>query len=186
MSPLLWALDPGYTSDISQEREREYKEVPILDPILPLAYEPEPPSLVNKKLSLDFQDRYERQFGHRQEEVSIYETQRATTVINSRGEMPSGQETTEAQLQFGHYMVRRLGEYHLDNYLKEAPKARVIYEAKENLRELGSTDGTGTVKTFDNRYEGVKGTPYAFGEWYPGEIFLGSKQKVANIRTLNS
>ena len=52
------------------------------------------------------------------------------------------------------------------------------YEAKENLRELGSTDGTGTVRTFDNRYEGVKGTPYAFEEWYPGEVFLSSKQKV--------
>jgi len=58
------------------------------------------------------------------------------------------------------------------------------YEAKENLRELGSTDGTGTVKTFDNRYEGVKGTPYAFEEWYPGEIFMSSKQKVA-ISMLN-
>ena len=53
------------------------------------------------------------------------------------------------------------------------------YEAKENLRELGSTDGTGNVRTFDNRYEGVKGTPYIFEEWYPGEIFLSSRQKVA-------
>ena len=58
------------------------------------------------------------------------------------------------------------------------------YEAKENLRELGSTDGTGTVRTFDNRYEGVRGTPYAFEEWYPGEIFLSSKQKVS-INMLN-
>lgn len=58
------------------------------------------------------------------------------------------------------------------------------YEAKENLRELGSTDGTGTVRTFDNRYEGVKGTPYALEEWDSGEIFLSSKQKVA-VKKLN-
>ena len=53
------------------------------------------------------------------------------------------------------------------------------YEAKENLRELGSMDGTGTVKTFDNRYEGVKGTPYVFDDFKKGEIFLKSKNKVA-------
>lgn len=58
------------------------------------------------------------------------------------------------------------------------------YEAKENLRELGSTDGTGSVRTFDNRYEGVKGSPYALKEWDAGEIFLSSKQKVA-VEKLN-
>lgn len=52
------------------------------------------------------------------------------------------------------------------------------YEAKENLRELGSMDGTGTVKTFDNRYEGVKGTPYVFENFLPGEVYLKTKNKV--------
>jgi len=58
------------------------------------------------------------------------------------------------------------------------------YEAKENLRELGSMDGTGTVKTFDYRYEGVKGTPYVFADFRPGTVFLKSKNKVA-IGSLN-
>lgn len=58
------------------------------------------------------------------------------------------------------------------------------YERNENLRELGSTDGTGNVRTFDNRYEGVKGSPYVFAEWYPGEVFLSGKQKVV-IKDLN-
>jgi len=53
------------------------------------------------------------------------------------------------------------------------------YEAKENLRELGSMDGTGTVKTFDYRYEGVKGTPYVFEDFRNGEVYLKSKNKVA-------
>jgi len=51
------------------------------------------------------------------------------------------------------------------------------YEAKENLRELGSTDGTGTVQTFDNRYEGVKGTPYVFEQFRQGEVFLYKAKK---------
>ncbi|MEA3462214.1 MAG: hypothetical protein U9R49_10070, partial [Bacteroidota bacterium] len=58
------------------------------------------------------------------------------------------------------------------------------YEAKENLRELGSTSGTGNVQTFDNRYEGTKGTPYVFETWFPGEIFLKSKKKIV-IKELN-
>lgn len=58
------------------------------------------------------------------------------------------------------------------------------YEAKENLRELGSLSGTGSVQTFDNRYEGTKGTPYVYESWFPGEIFVKSKKKVV-VRELN-
>ena len=52
------------------------------------------------------------------------------------------------------------------------------YEAKENIRELGSTAGTGAVQTFDNRYEGVKGTPFIFPDWHQGEVYLADKKKV--------
>lgn len=51
-------------------------------------------------------------------------------------------------------------------------------EAKENVRELGSLSGTGNVKTFDNRYEGTKGTPYVFEEWFPGEVFLKNNKRI--------
>lgn len=52
------------------------------------------------------------------------------------------------------------------------------YEAKVNLQELGSASSTGHVQTFDNRYEGTKGTPFISETWHPGEIFLKSKSKV--------
>jgi len=58
------------------------------------------------------------------------------------------------------------------------------YEARQNLMELGSLDGAGSVKTFDNRYEGTKGTPYVFETWLPGEVFLKSKKKVL-VKELN-
>ncbi len=57
------------------------------------------------------------------------------------------------------------------------------YEAKENLRELGTT-GNHSVKTFDNRYEGVRGTPYVFADWMPGEVYLDNKNKVT-VNKLN-
>jgi hypothetical protein len=58
------------------------------------------------------------------------------------------------------------------------------YEARENLRELGSLSGTGQVRTFDTRYEGVRGTPYVFEKWLPGEVYLNDKLKVA-VKEMN-
>ena len=58
------------------------------------------------------------------------------------------------------------------------------YEAKENLRELGSLSGTGHVRTFDNRYEGTRGTPYLSEEWLPGQVFLKSQNRII-IKEMN-
>lgn len=57
-------------------------------------------------------------------------------------------------------------------------------EAKENIRELGSLSGTGSVRTFDNRYEGTKGTPYVFEEWVPGEVLMKDKKRIL-IKEMN-
>jgi hypothetical protein len=57
-------------------------------------------------------------------------------------------------------------------------------EAKENIRELGSLSGTGNVRTFDNRYEGTKGSPYVFEEWVPGEVLMLNEQRIL-IREMN-
>lgn len=51
-------------------------------------------------------------------------------------------------------------------------------EAKENIRELGSLSGTGSVRTFDNRYEGTKGTPYVFEEWVAGEVLMKDEKRI--------
>ena len=52
------------------------------------------------------------------------------------------------------------------------------YEANENLRDLGSLATTGNVRTFDMRYQGVKGTPFIFEDWVSGEVFLSDKRRV--------
>jgi hypothetical protein len=53
------------------------------------------------------------------------------------------------------------------------------YEAHMNLRELGSMDGLGYVKTFDTRYEGVKGSPNVFENWHTGEVYMRNKGRIA-------
>ncbi|MEM8565709.1 MAG: hypothetical protein AAGF85_04570, partial [Bacteroidota bacterium] len=42
--------------------------------------------------------------------------------------------------------------------------------ARNNLEAIGGASGV--VRTFDNRYEGVKGTPYLFEHWKSGVLYL--------------
>jgi hypothetical protein len=51
-------------------------------------------------------------------------------------------------------------------------------EAQENLRELASMSGTGNVTTFDNRYQGVKGSPFIYEDWKAGEIYTTKNERV--------
>ena len=53
------------------------------------------------------------------------------------------------------------------------------YEAEQNLRELGTGYGSGVVRTFDTRYEGVKGSPNVFEFWNPGEVYMRNKGRIA-------
>ena len=58
------------------------------------------------------------------------------------------------------------------------------YEAKENLKALSDMEHAESIRTFDNRYEGVKGTPFVFEEFHPGEVYLKTKNKVV-VQDLN-
>lgn len=49
-------------------------------------------------------------------------------------------------------------------------------DAERNLAELGNTSNATMVRTYDNRYEGVKGTPYFIADW--------SKATLTNNKTL--
>ena len=54
-------------------------------------------------------------------------------------------------------------------------------DPNENLRALGnmSTSNTTGALTFDNRYEGVKGSPFLFPSWYKGSIHFAKKDTMS-------
>lgn len=58
------------------------------------------------------------------------------------------------------------------------------YEAQQNLQELVSSDVYNVVRTFDTRYEGVKGSPNIFESWNPGEVYMNNRGRIA-IEQLN-
>ncbi|MBC6989124.1 hypothetical protein [Hymenobacter sp. BT491] len=57
--------------------------------------------------------------------------------------------------------------------------AKLGLNANENLRALAGSSNTAMV--FDNRYEGIKGTPYAIPRWLPAKLALTSNIPVASV-----
>jgi len=55
-------------------------------------------------------------------------------------------------------------------------------DAQNNLLTAGQPNNfTGVVRTFNNSYKGVKGSPYLNDAWYPGVIILSNGDSLANI-----
>jgi hypothetical protein len=49
-------------------------------------------------------------------------------------------------------------------------------DAQNNLNDVGGGALSNTVRGFDNRYEGLKGSPYLFDLWRDGEVTIGNQK----------
>jgi hypothetical protein len=58
-------------------------------------------------------------------------------------------------------------------------------QAESNLRALGEVGNDNPVMVFNNRYEGVRGTPFLQNEWQPTEIILPKGDTIATKTKLN-
>jgi hypothetical protein len=52
----------------------------------------------------------------------------------------------------------------------------------ENLRLTGENAVGNTVRTYDGRYEGVKGHPYSSDEWLVGNVLLENEKEYQNVK----
>lgn len=50
-----------------------------------------------------------------------------------------------------------------------------------NLNEIGREGNTGVVRTFDHRYEGVKGSPFFVDQWITGTVYLENGKIYKNV-----
>ncbi len=124
----------GYLPNVQGERDIKYSDLELLPPL------PEAQSLTdrifNESLSKEFRDKYYEKFG-RTEIERIYLAPNRTTYYNDvYGLKGSPQEINDERKKFGDYMIRRLAEVHVDDYLKNDPKARPIYEAKQAISNI--------------------------------------------------
>lgn len=138
----------GYIESTLAERGAQYTDLQIIDPM-----PSEGPSLrdqiFNAELTHEFQEKYNDKFG-RTDAEHIFNSPNRTSYYNDVWFQGSPEDYSEQRRQFGDYMLKRLGEWHLDNYLKTNPSARGIYELKEKVSSMN-------VKVqsfqFDLRYE---------------------------------
>ena len=135
----------GYLETTQGERETKIEDLIIVPP-------PPPKGLslteriFNDELNKEFKDRYEEKFGRTEAERAYQAPNRFTYYNDIYGFRGTPQENYDERKRFGEYMTRRLSEFHVDNYLKNDPKARPVYEMKERLSNIN-------VQVYEYRFD---------------------------------
>lgn len=124
----------GYVSDVRTER----KEVSVE---LVWIQNPDDDAnlnarIFNQTLSREFRERYEQRFGQTEIERVFLAPNRTSYYNDVYGVKGTPQEISDERRKFGEFMVRRLAEWHVENYAKNDPSARVVWEAKERISNL--------------------------------------------------
>lgn len=128
--------DSGYTSDIRSERRERYYEIFLLHTPRLKSEKSLQDRIFTSSLSKEFADRYEQKFGRHQAEQLMISPQQFEIYDPTTGAFISAEEYTERQKSFSEYMVRRLTEFHVDNYAKSKPEVKPLYDLKEKISQV--------------------------------------------------
>lgn len=124
----------GYLFEVSEEKDRRDLEMVLLEK--PKAGAPELQEIIfDEKLSREFQSQYAYRFGTTAAEQTMNSVSRNDNFEFS-GQNLTVLEYRERQRQFGEYMGRRLSEHHVDNWAKNDPSIRPIYEVKDKISNV--------------------------------------------------
>lgn len=138
----------GYVDSTLEERGEQASDLQILVAPAPL-HPPLNEIIFNETLSKEFTEKYEDKFG-RTDAERIYNAPNRTTYYNDVWYQGSPQDYSEDRKKFGDYMLKRLAEYHVDDFMRNNPNGRSLYELKEKVSNVN-------VKVqsfqFDMRYE---------------------------------
>jgi len=125
----------GYLMDVKEERNKRDIEMVLLDPPKP-GPKPLQEIIFNQKLSKEFQQQYEYRFGQSQAEQTLNTVGRSDDYNYYTGRNVTVQQYQTYQQQFAEYMGRRLVEYHVDNWVKNDPDLRPVYEFKDRVSNV--------------------------------------------------
>lgn len=131
----VFGAHPGYLFNVTDERTKRDIEMVMLEKP---KEDPKPSTkvIVDEKLTKEFQDQYRYRFGETQAEQIINNPSRFDEYTYYSTQNVSSDQYRVYQRQFGEYMVRRLVEYHFDNFVKNDPTIRPIYELKDKISNL--------------------------------------------------
>ncbi len=121
----------GYLESVTAERTERTTEMVFLQ-------KPPPPPgskpFVSDKLNREFELQYELKFGRTNEERNFLPSRYEQ--YSSGGIFVTYQEDQNRKRNFGNYVIRRVSEYHADNYFKGNENLRTVYEAKDKLSNV--------------------------------------------------
>lgn len=169
-SKVRWpASQNGYVVDVESEKEEQYYEVYLAPPQgqLKVDYRNK---IFNRELTREFQNRYHERFGYIDTDGLNYAANQFTQFNENRGRVAALEQSVIKRRAFGEYMIRRLGEWHIDNYFKSEPSMRQVYELKEkysNMQvEVAPSAKLDMHYSFsDNSAEFVLQNPYCDAKW---------------------
>lgn len=130
-----YSAHEGYLSTTDGERDARYQDVVMMRPPGETG-----PSLRDRiftdELNKEFRDRYDERFG-RTEMDRVYNSPNRFTFYNDIfGFRGTPQAMNDEHRRFGELVMRRLAEFHVDNWAKSDPKARAVWEAKERISQV--------------------------------------------------
>jgi hypothetical protein len=125
----------GYLENTKNERDTSYTDL-LLPPPPVSSSRDFGGKIFNPKLTREFRDRYEERFGRTEEERIYNSPNRFTYFADIHGFTGTPQEKDDEKRRYGEFVMRRLFEYHLDNYAQNDPKLRPAWEAKERIKEF--------------------------------------------------
>ena len=124
----------GYTFDVAKERNIIVEEISLVTP--PKEEPPIKEAIFDSRLTREFSTRYEQEFGKTSIERNADAHNSFAEREYSAGVFVSLEEDQRRKGVFGDYLIKRLVEHHVDNYVKSNPKVRPIYELKDRISNV--------------------------------------------------
>jgi hypothetical protein len=126
---------PGYLTEVQTERDQRFYEIFIFA-APPAKEKPLLDIIFNEQLSREFKEKYRERFGQLDTSTIVYQPTKFSIMDENRGAVLKIEIENTKRKEFGEFMVKRLIEWHVDNYFKTEPSMRPVYELKEKLSHV--------------------------------------------------
>ena len=125
----------GYVADVQLEKNESFYEIflfqeppPKVTPLRDVIFNPE--------LSREFREKYRDKFGSVDTDSLNYTRTDYDRLDLNKAYLRDVETQNDERRSFADYMIKRLFEWHLDNYVKSEPAMRPVYEAKQKLQKI--------------------------------------------------
>lgn len=125
----------GYVSDVKEERASYFYEV-VLSPPLIQGSENLADSIWAPVVAKEVREKYRDRFGQIDTAAIDVQGGQFRALQENSANLQALETDNQKRREFAEFTVKRLSEFHFDNYMKTEPKMRAIYETKEKLSNI--------------------------------------------------